>query len=542
MSNLKLPEYMAEIINDIIAGENQAILSVGIKMLLVSVFGAFCIIGAGYLAARVSTHFSMKMREKIFTKTENFSLEEFNRFSISSLITRSTNDIQQIQGAIFMMMRMMLVAPITAVGAIIMAVRTAPSLTWIMGTGIITLIVVMISLFRIGMPKFKKMQKTIDDLNSITRENLTGLRVVRAFNAEKYEEEKFDKINKELSSLNLFLNRLMVLMQPSMTLIYNFTAIGAIWLGAKMIETGQLPIGNMIAFIQYSMHVLFSFMMISMIFIILPRASISAERVAEIIESEIIVKEKNETVQKKETKGLLKFQNVSFHYPGAEYPVLQNISFTAKPGETVAIIGSTGSGKTTLINLIPRLYDVSSGKISIDNIDIRDFSFSDLRQKISFAPQKSILFSGTIEENIKYGAPNADSAQILQATATSQSQSFIETNTEGLSTVVSQNGTNFSGGQKQRLTIARAILKPAEIYIFDDSFSALDFKTDKKVRDKLKIDLTEKTILIIAQRISTITSADKIIVLDNGKIVGQGKHDELLKNCDIYKEIAISQL
>ncbi len=544
MATLELPTYMAKIIDQgIVPGNTQVIISAGLIMLVISLLGGLCMIGAGYLAARVATGFSMDMREKTFSKVESFSLQEFNKFSTASLITRSTNDIQQIQTILFMMMRLAVIAPITGIGAIIEAFRTAPSMTWIMGLGVITLVGIIAVLFTVALPKFKTLQKLVDKINLVTRENLTGLRVIRAFNAEAHEQQKFDRTNTDLTRLNLFLNRLMVIMQPMMMLIYNAAALAVIWIGAHLIGTGDLLVGNMIAFMQYSMQVLFSFTMMSFIFIMIPRASVSGDRVAEVLATELEIKEPDApAVIPAQVRGELAFEDVTFSYPGAEQPVLKDISFTAAPGETVAIVGSTGCGKSTLVNLIPRFYDITGGRILLDGVDIRQLKFKDLYDRLGFVPQKGVLFSGTIESNIKYGAPQADDNDMHAAAATAQASEFIDKYEDRYDTDIAQGGTNVSGGQKQRLAIARALVKRPEIYIFDDSFSALDFKTDAALRQALSEETNQATVVIVAQRISTVLNADKIIVLEHGRIVGQGKHADLLDSCRVYREIASSQL
>ncbi len=544
MANLVLPDYMAKIVNEgVLGGQTAIILSTGLIMLTVSLLGAGCTIGAGFLAARVSTAFAREIREKIFTKVHDFSLTEFNKFSTASLITRSTNDIQQIQRVLFVMMRMMIMAPLTAVGALFMAYRTAPSMGWIMILAITVLIGLVAAIFFIAMPRFKLLQKLVDRINLAARENLTGLRVIRAFNAEKHEEAKFDRVNRDMTRLNLFLNRIMVVMQPMMTLIFNFTAIAVIWTGAHLIGSGDLLIGNMIAFMQYSMQVLFGFTMLSMIFIMVPRASVSGERVAEVIATEPSIKDPEKSSPfGADRRGTVEFRDVTFAYPGAEYPALESITFTAEAGKTTALIGSTGSGKSTLANLILRLYDVSYGHVLVGGADVRRLKAKDLYGQIGYVPQKSVLFSGTIASNIKYGAPGAPEKEIRRAARIAQATEFIEGKGEEYGREIAQGGANVSGGQKQRLSIARALAKRPEIYIFDDSFSALDFRTDAALRRALREETTDATVLIVAQRIGTIMDADKIIVLDRGRIVGEGKHAELLKSCSVYREIALSQL
>lgn len=544
LTSLKLPDYMSKIVNEgIVQKNNDIVFHTGTDMLLVALLGAVCTVAVGYLASRIATGCARTIRAEVFSKVESFSLTEFNKFSTASLITRSTNDIQQIQMVLIMILRIVLQAPIMGVGAIIKAYHMAPSMTWILALAVSVLICVIVLLFAVAMPKFKLLQSLVDKLNLVTRQNLTGLRVIRAFNNEKFEESKFEKTNTELTAANLFVNRLMVIMQPIMTLIFNLTTIAVIWFGAKLIGTEKLMIGDMMAFMQYAMQVIMSFLMISIVFIMIPRASVSAARVAEVLETKLVIKDpKNPERSTKDESGLIEFKDVTFSYPQADQPVLQNINFCAKPGETTALIGSTGSGKSTIINLIPRFYDVTEGEILIDGVNVKNMKLSELYDKIGYVPQKGVLFSGTVKSNIKYGAPKASSKEVEKAANISQSKEFIDNFENKFDTAIAQGGANISGGQKQRLSIARAIIKKPEIYIFDDSFSALDLKTDSLLRKALASEIKNKTVLIVAQRISTILSADKIIVVDEGKIVGMGTHSELLKSCGVYQEIARSQL
>jgi ATP-binding cassette subfamily B protein len=529
-------------------------------MLLVSLLGGLCTIAASFLASRTATKFAAQIREMVFTKIESFSLFEFNKFSTASLITRSTNDIQQVQTVLVMILRMFVSAPIMGVGAIIKAYNSAPSMSWIIVVSVIVLIGIMGVLFVVAIPKFKLLQKLVDKLNLVAREMLTGLRVIRAFNNEKYSEDKFDKTNRELTKMNLFVNRLMVFMQPLMMLVMNFAMLAVIWVGAHLIGTKDLLIGDMMAFMQYAMQVIMSFLMLSIMFIMVPRASVSAKRITEVLETEPKIKdpEKEILIKVNDEKrhnlikfgagpnigkqGLIEFKNVGFKYPHAEEHVLNKINFTALPGEVTAIVGGTGSGKSTLINLIPRFFDVSEGNILVDGVDVKDMMQHDLRKKIGFVPQKGMLFSGTIISNVRYGKIAANLEEVKRACEIAQAKEFIEKMPDKYYTDISQGGLNLSGGQKQRLAIARAILKRPEIYIFDDSFSALDFKTDLALRKALFKELAGATVLIVAQRISTIMKADKIIVLENGEIVGMGVHEELIETCPVYKEIAFSQL
>lgn len=544
MANLALPNYMANIINNGIIGEDMStIFREGGLMIVVTLGGSVAAILAGYLAAKVATGFSRDIRGKVFQKVESFSIAEFNKFSTASLITRSTNDIQQIQTVTVMLFRMFLIAPFMAVGALQNALHTAPELSWVIALASVILLVVIGILFGFGLPKFKLLQKLVDKLNLVTRENLTGLRVVRAFDNESVEEKKFDQANRDLTKLNLFVNRLMIILQPFMMFVMNLSLVAIVWFGGHLVSTNTIEIGNMMAFMQYAMQVLMSFLMISVIFIMIPRASVSARRVGEVINTESTIHDpSNPKKIPNNGRGLVEFKDVTFTYPDAEAPILSGINFTAEPGQTTAFIGSTGSGKSTLINLIPRFYDVSAGQIMIDGIDIRDLKLKDLYSKIGYVPQKGVLFSGTVESNIKYGNLNASGQEVENAMKVSQSMEFVSKLDNGINSDISQGGSNVSGGQKQRLSIARALAIQPNIYIFDDSFSALDFKTDAALSKDLEKETKGRTVLIVGQRISTIVNANKIIVLDEGKIVGQGTHTELLKSNKIYQEIARSQL
>ena len=544
LANLKLPDYMAKIINDGIIQENMgAIYHNGGLMLLVTLGGAVAAVGVGYLAARIATGFARDIREKVFQKVESFSIAEFNTFSTASLITRSTNDIQQIQMVSIMIFRLVLMAPFMAVGALQNALTTAPELSWIIAAASGFLMVVIVILFTVGLPKFKILQKLVDKLNLVTRENLTGLRVVRAFNNESVEEKKFESANKDLMKLNLFVNRLMIILQPVMMLVMNLAVVAIVWFGARFVSDGSIEIGNMMAFMQYAMQVIMSFLMISIIFIMVPRAAVSAKRVSEVIETEVSIADPEKPLKLAQNgRGKIEFRDVTFTYPKADVPVLSGVSFVAEPGQTTAFIGSTGSGKTTLISLIARFYDVSAGQVLIDGVDVRDLRLKDLYAQIGYVPQKGVLFSGTVKSNITYGSPKASTQDVNKAVATAQARDFVAELGEGLESNIAQGGANVSGGQKQRLSIARALAVKPKVYIFDDSFSALDFKTDAALRKALENETKNKTVLIVGQRISTIMNAEKIIVLDEGKIVGQGTHRELIKSNDVYKEIAYSQL
>ncbi|HAM88907.1 MAG: Xenobiotic-transporting ATPase [Candidatus Falkowbacteria bacterium GW2011_GWC2_38_22] len=543
-ATMQLPEYMAKIINDgIINSDTGLIAKNGFLMFLIAFGGAISTIGVGFVAARIATAFSRDVRNKVFSRVESFSLVEFNKFSTASLITRSTNDIQQIQMVMALLLRMVLQAPVAGIWAIYKAYHLASSLSWTIALAVAVLLGVIFVMFMVAVPKFKILQKLVDRLNLVARENLTGLRVIRAFNGEKTEQAKFEKANVDLTAANLFVNRLMVVMQPAMMLILNLTSVLIVWVGARYINTGGLDIGNMIAFMQYAMQVIMSFLMISMVFIMLPRAAVSAVRVNDVIETEPLIKDPVEPVVANDLRGgVVEFKDVTFCYDGADTPVIRNISFKTCPGETTAIIGSTGSGKSTLINLISRFYDINSGQILLNGVDVRDYRLEDLYAKIGYVPQKAVLFSGTVESNLKFGAPDASDVEIKKSSQVSQAEEFIEKLEGKFNAPIAQGGANISGGQKQKLSIARAIVKNPEIYIFDDSFSALDFKTDSMLRNALKLETEKKTVLVVAQRISTIMSAEKIIVLNEGRIVGEGTHSELLKNCDVYREIAYSQL
>lgn len=544
IANLKLPDYTAKIIDDgVIAEQISAIYSNGGMMLLVSLLGGLASVGVGYLAARIATGFARDIRLKAFKNVESFSASEFNTFSTASLITRSTNDVQQVQMVMVMLLRMALMAPFMAVGALQNAINSAPELSWIIAVGVGAVIAMVIFLFGMALPKFKLLQKMVDRLNLVTRENLTGLRVVRAFNREHTEEKKFDTANTDLMNLNLFVNRLMVLMQPFMMLVMNVSLVAIVWFGAQQISTETVAIGNMLAFMQYAVQAIMSFLMFSIIFIMVPRAAVSAGRINEVIETQSSIRDpaKPKKLAAK-GQGRVEFREVTYTYPGAENPVLSGISFVAEPGQTTAFIGSTGSGKTTLINLIPRFFDVSAGQILLDGVDIRDLKLSDLYSQIGYVPQKGVLFSGTVKSNVTYGNKKASDSNIKKAAQIAQASDFIAKLDKGLDSEVAQGGTNLSGGQKQRLSIARALAIQPKLYIFDDSFSALDFKTDAALRKALKAETKNKTVLIVGQRIGSIMDADKIIVVDEGKIVGEGTHKELLKNSDVYREIAKSQL
>lgn len=543
MLELALPGYMADIIDDgIIAGDMKQIYKIGILMIGISAAIVLCATGVSLFASKTAARSARDIRKAVFRKVMHFANEEMEDFSTASLITRSTNDIQQIQMAAVMTLRLGMFAPVMGIGAIIKALRTSVSLAWTIGIAFGAIVILMAFMFIITLPKFKVVQEKVDKLNLVMNERLRGILVIRAFNTQKYEEDRFDHANNDLTKLNLFVNRAMSVMMPVMMLIMNLTSILIVWAGAHYIDAGNLEIGSMLAFIQYAMQIIISFLFIAMMFIFLPRAAVSMGRVGEILKKEISITDKENTQEIKEKRGIVEFKNVSFRYADAEDAVLSDISFTAKPGETTAFIGSTGSGKTTLVNLIPRFFDVTEGSITIDGVDIRDMKQHDLREMIGYVPQKGMLFSGDIKSNIAYGAEDKSFENIKRAAEVAQAEDFIMEKEEGFDAPVAQGGTNVSGGQKQRLSIARALAKKAPIYIFDDSFSALDFKTDAALRRELKKSAGESTLLIVAQRISTIADADQIIVLNEGRIAGKGTHKELMQTCGVYREIASSQL
>ena len=515
----------------------------GGMMIALAFLGMAASVLVGFLASRVGASAGRDLRGRVFHKVVGFSNHEFNQFSTASLITRSTNDIQQIQMLIVMLLRMVLYAPILAIGGVFQVMKTNVSMSWIIGLAVIIIACMVLLLFVVAMPKFKMLQKLVDKLNLVTREILTGLSVIRAFSTEKHEEKRFDDANVELTKTNLFVNRAMTFMMPAMMLVMNGVSVLIVWTGAHGISDGQMQVGDMMAFIQYTMQIIMGFLMLCMISIMLPRAAVAADRVEEVLKSETIICDpERPEVLPEQGEGVLSFDHVSFKYPGADEDVLQDITFTARPGQTTAIIGSTGSGKSTLVNLIPRFYDVTEGKITLDGIDIRDIKQHDLREKLGYVPQKGVLFSGNIASNIMFGNQDGTEEEMKEAAEIAQATEFIETKPEGYESPIAQGGSNVAGGQKQRLSIARAIAKHPQVFIFDDSFSALDYKTDVTLRHALAEKTRESTVLIVAQRISTILHAEQILVLDDGKIVGKGTHAELLKNCEVYREIAESQL
>ena len=544
MANLWLPDKMSEIVNNgIIKQDMPAIWQNGLAMILVTAAGGLCSIVIGFLASRIATGMAQKLRTELFERVESFALADFNKFSTASLITRSTNDIQQIQMTSILLLRLALMAPIMAIGGLQKAIHNAPDLSWIIALAVSVLLVVIAVLFVTAVPRFKKLQTLVDKLNLVTRENLVGLKVIRAFHNEKIEQKKFQQANTELNKMNLFVNRLMMLLDPIMTLVMNFSSVAIVWFGAHLISSGNLQIGNMMAFLEYAMQVIISFLLLSMVFIMVPRAAVSVKRVGEVLDTlPSIVDPQSPQRLPDDATGKIEFKDVTFTYPDADLPVLSSINFTAEPGQTTAFIGSTGSGKSTLINLIPRFYDVSAGQILLDGVDIRQLKLEDLYDQIGYVPQKGVLFSGTIASNIKYGNAKASQKLVEKSAKIAQAAEFVSELKNGYKNDIAQGGSNVSGGQRQRLSIARAIAVEPNVYIFDDSFSALDFKTDAKLRSALAKETKHKTVLIVGQRINTIMNADKIIVLDEGKIVGQGTHQELMKNCQVYREIAASQL
>ena len=550
-ADLTLPDYTAKIIEiiqqnvvNLQEDYDKQILITGLEMLGVTIISMASAVSIIFLSSRVAAKLGKILREKVFKKVVSFSNKEFREFSVASLITRSTNDVMQIQGLIPMLFRVVVYAPIIGIGGFIRVLNNSnTSMAWIIGLAILCVIAIVLILFIVAMPKFKKLQDLVDKLNLVSREILTGLPVIRAFNTEKREEDRFNKANQDLMKTNIFVNRAMSIMMPALMLVMNSITLLIVWVGAKNVNENIMQVGEILAFIQYTMQIVMSFLMISIISIILPRASVSAKRINEVLETKANIKDKKELKQFDENKkGLVEFKNVSFRYPDADTEILEDIDFTAKPGETTAIIGSTGSGKSTVVNLIPRFYDITNGELLIDGVNVKEVPQKELRSKIGFVPQKGLLFSGTIESNIKYGNPDMKDEQMIKAARIAQAEEFILSKEDKYKSHISQGGNNVSGGQKQRLSIARAIAIDPEILVFDDSFSALDLKTDSNLRDALAKETKGKTVIIVAQRISTIMNAEQIIVLEEGKMVGKGTHEELMKNCDTYRQIALSQL
>ncbi|MFD0871963.1 ABC transporter for multidrug [Chlamydia abortus] len=543
LSELYLPTLMADIVDvGIVHGDTSYILKIGGYMLLVAAFGVVCSIAAGFLSSKVSVGFGRRLRGKIFAHVERFSLQEFDKIGTASLITRTTNDINQVQQVLTMMLRMMIMAPMMCIGGIIMAVSKDAQLSLVLVFVIPILVTAIVTIAVKGMPLFKAMQVKLDKLNLVLREGLTGIRVIRSFNRIDHETRRFDEANLDLTQTAVKINRLMASLMPIMMLVLNFSTIAILWFGGLRIGNGDMQVGALMAFIQYAMQIMFSLLMVSMMFVMIPRASASAARINEVLEMTPEIKDPEQPKTSRGRQGYIEFRDVTFSYPGAEKPALSNISFHANPGEVTAIIGGTGSGKSTLINLIPRFYDVDSGQILVDGVDVREMSQESLREKIGLVPQKALLFTGTITDNIRYGRETASDEEIRHAAKIAQAEEFITGMKDGFDSVIAQGGANVSGGQKQRLSIARALVRKPEIYAFDDSFSALDFRTDAKLRAALKEETTNSTVLLVAQRVSTVMDADRIIVLDEGEIAGIGTHRELMDTCKVYREIVSSQL
>ena len=523
--------------------QTNYLLHTGLLMLLVTLVAVVCTITVGLLGARTGAGVARDLRKAVFEKVEGFSKAEYDKFSTASLITRTTNDVVQIQMLVIMMLRMVIYAPIIGVGAIIRAVEKSPSMTWIIGLAVVILLGLIITVFSVALPKFKRVQKLIDRLNQVSRENLSGMLVIRAFNNQEFEINRFDKANRDLTQNTLFINRVMAVMMPAMMLLMNGISVLIIWVGAHQVADLTIQVGDMMAYLQYAMQVVFSFLMLSLTFIILPRASVSGQRIAEVLDMESsIVDPVDPRKFNPDAEGVVEFRDVGFRYPGAEENMLCNISFTAKPGETTAIIGSTGSGKSTVVNLIPRFFDVTEGAILVDGLDVREVTQHDLRKRIGYIPQRGLLFSGTVESNLLFADEDASPETLKKAVDIAQAAEFVEEMEGGMAAEISQGGTNVSGGQRQRLAIARALVKKPSIYIFDDAFSALDFKTEAALRKALKDETGESTLIVVTQRVSPIKTAEQIIVINDGMIVGKGKHEELLHTCETYREIASSQL
>ncbi|NLO65734.1 MAG: ABC transporter ATP-binding protein [Firmicutes bacterium] len=543
MATLKLPDLMSVIVDQgIAAGNTDLIWRTGGIMLLVALAGIVCSITGNLLASRASTAFGRDLRGTVFAHVEKFAPQEFNNFGTASLITRTTNDVQQMQMLFLMSMRMAMRAPLTAIGGVLMVVRKDPGLALIL-LAVTPLIFLIVGLVMAkGTPMFRSLQKKLDRLNQVLREQLMGVRVIRAFDRGQYEQERFSDANRDLTSTALKVNKLMVSMGPLNGLIINFTTISIIWFGAQRIDAGAMQVGDMMAFLQYAMQILWAIMMLSMLFVMLPRAMASAERLWEVLETEPTIMDPETPVVLSEVKGVVEFKNVTFSYPGAEEPVLSDISFRAEPGKMTAIIGGTGSGKSTILDLIPRFYDPQAGEITLDGVNVKDLSQAELRQALGYVPQRAVLFSGTVASNVRGGKQDATEAEVAEAVRIAQAEQFVMERDGGFDSYVAQGGTNLSGGQKQRLSIARAIARKPRVYLLDDTFSALDYKTDARLRTELAKYAADAAVIVVAQRVSTILHADQIIVLDNGRIVGKGRHDELLADCRVYQEIAASQL
>jgi len=543
LCDLYLPNLMSDIVNvGIVKGDTGYIYHTGGRMLLVAGISAVCLIVASYLSSQVSMGFGRNLREKVFTRAESYSLHEFDKFGTATMITRTTNDIVQVQTVLLIMFRMMVSAPMMMIGGLVMAFSKDKPLTLVFVVSLPVLAGLILGLAAKGLPLFVSLQIKLDKLNLVLRENLTGIRVIRAFNRQEHEKARFLEANRDLTSTAVKVNRLMAFMMPVMFLIMNMTTIAIVWFGAKRIDIGEMKVGDMMAFLQYGMQVMWSLVMVSTMFVMVPRASASAIRINEVLETVPEINDPKTPAQLPARRGYIEFQDVTFSYPGAEAPAIEHISFHAAPGEVTAIIGGTGSGKSTLVNLIPRFYDVDSGRILVDGVDVREMTQESLRKKIGFVPQKAILFTGSIADNIRYGKEDATDEEVRHAAEVAQATEFISGMKDGFDSQIAQGGTNVSGGQKQRLSIARALVRRPEIYIFDDSFSALDFKTDACLRQALRKEIKDATVLIVAQRVATVMDADRIIVLDEGKIAGIGTHQELMTTCEVYREIVSSQL
>ncbi len=534
--------YYGRLEADTDAMQTRYILRLGAIMMGITLLGAIASIAVGFIGARVAAGLGRNLRTMLFEKVSSFSFLEFDKFSTASLITRSTNDVSQIQNLMVMMIRFLVYAPIIGFGGVVKALDKSSSMSWIIALAVIVLLGIIAVVFSIALPRFKLIQKLIDKLNMVTRENLTGMMVIRAFNTQAFEEDRFEKANRELTDNNLFVNRVMVFLMPMMMLIMNGTTLLIVWVGAKQIEASAMQVGDMMAFMQYAMQIIMAFLMLSMMFIMIPRASVAAGRIDEVLKVAPTITDRDNPIQLSEVKGRIAFEDVCFIYPGAEEEVVKNISFTAEPGQTTAIIGATGSGKTTLVNLIPRFYDAVCGRVTLDGVDIKDLGQSALRASIGYVPQRNVLFSGTIESNLGFGQESPEHERLMEAAEIAQALEILEEKEDGLSGAVSQGGANFSGGQKQRLAIARALAKQPQILIFDDSFSALDFKTDSNLRKALKAKTGHSTVIMVGQRIASIQHADQILVMEGGRIVGRGTHKELMVSCEVYQEIAMSQL
>lgn len=543
MCELTLPGYMSDIIDEgIVEGDMPYIWRTGVIMIGISMVTMICAVCGSFIASRVAAKSSRDIRHALFNKVTNFSPAELEEFSTASLITRSTNDVQTVQQTTVMMLRLAIFAPLMGIGSVVRALGTSVELSWTVGLALLAIIGIMTAAFFLVLPKFKILQKKLDRINLIMKERLSGMLVIRAFTTEKSEEERFDDANWDLTKLNLFVNKAMSFMMPLLMFVMNAVGILIVWAGAHLIEADKLMIGDMLAYLQYAMHVIMSFLFVTMMFIMIPRAAVSAQRIGAVLDVEPSIEDPEKPETLSEAKGHVEFRNVSFAYPDAEEKTLESISFTAEPGKTTAIIGGTGSGKSSLIKLIPRFFDVTEGEILLDGTDIRSITQHELREHIGYIPQQGVLFSGTIASNLQYGKADADEAEMTEAVQVAQAMTFIEEKPDRFNEQVSQGGTSVSGGQKQRLSIARALVKKPDIYIFDDSFSALDFKTDKALRAALKEKVGDSTMIIVAQRINTIMDADQILVLDDGRLAGKGTHEELMQSCSVYREIALSQL